>query len=233
MPVISFASSKGGAGKTTSAIVLGTELAEGASVIMIDADPAKRLLRWSALNSLPQSISVIGSAGERSIQAEIDEARGRAAFVLIDLEGAASRLTSFAISESDLIIIPSGEEQQDADAAIDTLAEITMEGRARRREIPAAILLARTAAAVKSKLERHIHAELHRAGRVLQTELHRRTAFSSLHNAGGGLRQLDPVEVSGIDKAIANAQAFAAEVIEILEETQDAKITRSGAPQAI
>jgi chromosome partitioning protein len=219
VPVISFASSKGGAGKTTSAIILGTELAEGASVLMIDADPAQRLLRWSRLAPLPPSLQVIGSAGERSIQAEIDDARSKAAFVLIDLEGSASRLTSFAIAESDLVIIPSGEEQQDADAAIDTLAEIAMEARARRRAIPSAILLARTAAAVKSKLEKHIHTELRRAGRVFQTELHRRTAFSSLHNAGGGLRQLDPGEVNGIDKAITNATAFAAEVIEILEET--------------
>lgn len=222
MPVISFASSKGGAGKTTSAIILGTEIAEGASVIMIDADPAKRLLRWSTLAPLPSSMQVIASGGERSIQSEIDDAKSRAAFVLIDLEGSASRLTSFAIAESDLVIIPSGEEQQDADAAIDTLAEIGMEGRARRREIPAAILLARTSAAVKSKLEKHIHQELHRAGRVFRTELHRRTAFSSLHNAGGGLRQLDPNDVNGIDKAIVNAQAFASEVIELLEDTQHA-----------
>jgi chromosome partitioning protein len=70
---------------------------------------------------------------------------------------------------------------------------------------------------VKSKLEKHISNELHKAGRVFETELHRRTAFSSLHNAGGGLRQLNPEEVSGIDKAILNAQAFAAEVVEILE----------------
>ena len=222
MPVISFASSKGGAGKTTSAIILGTELAQGASVIMIDADPARRLLRWSTLTSPLQNLHVISSDGEKKIQAEIDHAKSRAAFVLIDLEGSASRLTSFAIAESDLVIIPSGEEQQDADAAIDTLAEIAMEGRARRKDIPAAILLARTAAAVKSKLERHIHAELHRAGRVLKTELHRRTAFSSLHNAGGGLRQLDSEEVSGIEKAIVNAQVFAAEVIELLEEAQNA-----------
>lgn len=222
MPVISFASSKGGAGKTTSAIILGTEIALGASVIMIDADPAKRLLRWSTLTSPLQNLQVIGSDGERTIQAEIDQAKSRAAFVLIDLEGSASRLTSFAIAESDLVIIPSGEEQQDADAAIDTLAEIAMESRARRMDIPAVILLARTAAAVKSKLEKHIHAELQRTERVLNTELHRRTAFSSLHNAGGGLRQLNSEEVSGIEKAIVNAQAFAAEVIQILEETQNA-----------
>lgn len=225
MPVISFASSKGGAGKTTSAIILGTELAEGVSVIMIDADPAQRLLRWSGISALPNNLRVVRSAGERFIQIEIDDAKKQAAFVLIDLEGSASRLTSFAIAESDLVIIPSGEEQQDADAAIDTLAEISMESRARRKPIPAAILLARTSAAIKSRLEKHIHTELHRAGHVLAVELHRRTAFSSLHNAGGGLRQLNPNEVNGIDKAIENAEAFVAEVIELLEEHQNGKTT--------
>jgi|TARA_Y100001951_G_scaffold98413_1_gene99191 chromosome partitioning protein len=223
MPVISFATSKGGAGKTTSTIVLGTELAEGTQVIMIDADPAKRLTRWSTLTKLPENIHVISSQGERFIQDEISDAQKKAAFVLIDLEGSASRLTSFAIAESDLVVIPSGEEQQDADAAIETLAEIEMEGRARRRTIPAAILFARTAAAVKSKLEKHIHSEMRKVGRVMDTELHRRTAFSSLHNAGGGLRQLDASDVNGIDKALVNAQAFASEIIDILEENSRAQ----------
>lgn len=225
MPVISFATSKGGAGKTTSAIVLGTELAEGTEVIMIDADPAKRLTRWSSLAPLPPSVKVVTSQGERFIQDEISDAQREASFVLIDLEGSASRLTSFAIAESDLVVIPSGEEQQDADAAIETLAEIEMEGRARRRAIPSAILFARTSAAVKSKLEKHIHRELMKVGRVMKTELHRRTAFSSLHNAGGGLRQLDPADVNGIEKALINAQAYTSEVIDILEETHHAEAT--------
>jgi chromosome partitioning protein len=223
MPVISFATSKGGAGKTTSAIVLATELAEATDVILIDADPAKRLTRWSTLAPLSARLRVITSNGERAIQDEIAAAQKQATFVLIDLEGSASRLTSFAIAESDLVIIPSGEEQQDADAAIETLAEIGMEGRARRRTIPAAILFARTSAAVKSKLEKHIHGELVKAGRVMQTELHRRTAFSSLHNAGGGLRQLDPADVNGVDKALLNAQAYASEIIDILEEARNAQ----------
>lgn len=227
MPVISFATSKGGAGKTTSAIVLGTELAEGTEVIMIDADPAKRLTRWSSLAPLPPSVKVVTSQGERFIQDEISDAQREASFVLIDLEGSASRLTSFAIAESDLVVIPSGEEQQDADAAIETLAEIEMEGRARRRAIPSAILFARTSAAVKSKLEKHIHRELMKVGRVMKTELHRRTAFSSLHNAGGGLRQLDPADVNGIEKALINAQAYTSEVIDILEESHHAEAAES------
>lgn len=224
MPVISFASSKGGAGKTTSAIVLATELAQGTNITLIDADPAARLTRWSKLAATPAGIEVITSGGERRIQDEIAAAKSRATFVLIDLEGSASRLASFAIAESDLVIVPTGDEQQDADEAVETLAQIAMEGRARRRDIPAVILFARTNAAVKSKLEKHINSELRGATRVFETELHRRTAFSSLHNAGGGLRQLDPREVNGIDKAIANAQSLAAEVVDILEETRHAAV---------
>lgn len=224
MPVISFASSKGGAGKTTSAIILATELAQGTDIVLIDADPAARLTRWSKLSGLPPRIEVVTSQGERSIQDEIAAARTRATFVLIDLEGSASRLTSFAISESDLVIVPTGDEQQDADEAIETLTQVAMEGRARRLEIPAAVLFARTNAAVKSKLEKHINGQLRGATQVFETELHRRTAFSSLHNMGGGLRQLDPNEVNGIEKAIVNAQAFAAEVVDMLEEARHAQV---------
>lgn len=217
MPVISFASSKGGAGKTTAAIILATELAQGTDVVVIDADPAGRLMRWSRLSGLPRRLRAIVSGGERTIQDEIAQAAAEVPFVLIDLEGSASRLSSFAIAESDLVIVPTGDEQQDADEAIETLAQIAMEGRARRRVIPAAVLFTRTSAAVKSKLERHINAQLRAAAPSFRTELHRRTAFSSLHNAGGGLRTLDTTDVSGIDRAIDNAQDFAAEVLDLLE----------------
>ena len=202
---------------------MGTELAEATDVILIDADPAKRLTRWSKLSTLPARLSVVTSNGERDIQDEISAAQKRATFVLIDLEGSASRLTSFAIAESDLVIIPSGEEQQDADAAVETIAEIEMEGRSRRRSIPAAILFVRTSAAVKSRLEKHIQTELRKVSRVMKTQLHRRTAFSSLHNAGGGIRQLDPADVNGIDKALLNAQDYASEIIDLLEEARNAQ----------
>ena len=48
MPTIVFASPKGGAGKSTSAVVLATELAgRGATVAIIDADPNKPVSRWA------------------------------------------------------------------------------------------------------------------------------------------------------------------------------------------
>lgn len=223
MPVISFATPKGGAGKTTSTIILGTELARGAEVVLIDADPAARLMRWAAIRPLPPSIGIVQSQGERHILDEIDAARARAPFVLIDLEGVASRLASFAIGESDLVIVPSGEEQQDADAAIEALTEVAREGRARRKTIAAAILFCRTNAAVKSRLEKHIRDQLMAAVPVFQTQLHRRTAYSALHNAGGGLRDLDRTDVNGVDAAITNARTFAGEVLDMLDEVHHAK----------
>ena len=50
MPTIVFASPKGGAGKSTSAVVLATELAlSGANVTVIDADPNRPGARWGRL----------------------------------------------------------------------------------------------------------------------------------------------------------------------------------------
>ena len=51
MPVIAFVSPKGGAGKSTSAVILATELAEElgeeGSVAIIDADPNRPVSQWA------------------------------------------------------------------------------------------------------------------------------------------------------------------------------------------
>ena len=65
MPTISFASSKGGAGKSTSAVLLATELAmRGASVTIIDADPNQPVMRWSKKPGKPKTLTVIGGVTE-------------------------------------------------------------------------------------------------------------------------------------------------------------------------
>lgn len=165
----------------------------------------------------------MSSGGERTIQDEIDEAAAEVPFVLVDLEGMASQLATFAMSASDLVIVPAQEQHQDAQAAIDTLGAVRRAGRAARREIPAAVLLTRTRAAVKPRTARHIGEQLRGIGgvRVIGPELVERDAFSALFASGGGLRQLDPREVNGIEKAIDNAAAIAAEVVSLLREGQE------------
>ena len=60
MPTIVFASPKGGAGKSTSAVLLATELAaKNASVTIIDADPNRPVSRWAKRPNKPASLNVL------------------------------------------------------------------------------------------------------------------------------------------------------------------------------
>jgi chromosome partitioning protein len=217
MGVITFASTKGGAGKTTSAIILGTTLAKHSSVFLIDADPACRLMSWANKGPLPLNLTVYKTKGEKWIHDEIDSAKQSADYVIIDLEGAASRLNAYAMGESDLVIVPMAEEHPDAEGAVETLAQVALESKAMRRKIITRILFANTQAAVKSRLAKSLNQQVRQQAKTFITELNRRTAFSSLHNFGGDLYHMDPLEVSGVLKAVANAELFAEEVVELLQ----------------
>ena len=216
MPVISFSNAKGGTGMTTSAIILSTTLARDYSVTVIDADPAQRLMSWAEKADLPARLTTIASEGERHIHSEITKAQRVSDFVIVDLEGIASRLNGFVMGESDLVIIPMGDEQSDAEGAIEALAELALQARALRREIPVRILFARTKAAVKSRLERSLNAQVRDRVGSFKTELHVRSAFSALHAYGGTLQGLDSSEVTGIEKAIRNAELLTDEVISVM-----------------
>jgi chromosome partitioning protein len=216
MPVITFASSKGGAGKTTSAIILATTLCRRRNVTIIDADPAKRLMSWASKADLPGRLHVRASKGEHHIHDEIEAALNESDYVVLDLEGAATRLNAFAMGESDLVIIPMGDEQPDAEGAIETISQVRLEERSLRRSIPCRVLFCRTQAAVKSRLAKSLNEQVRSKVGSFDTELHIRTAFSTLHNTGGTLYDLDPKEVSGVNKAIANAELFEEELEQVL-----------------
>ncbi|WP_375661746.1 AAA family ATPase, partial [Bartonella sp. CR127HXZ] len=59
MPVISFANSKGGSGKTTAALLLACELAHAKPVTIIDADPRHPITTWSELPGKPDNLTVV------------------------------------------------------------------------------------------------------------------------------------------------------------------------------
>ena len=223
MPVIAFASSKGGAGKTTSAIILATTLARRYRVCAIDADPAKRLISWSRKHSLPDSLKVQAAASERQIWGEIDQAQRYHDYVVLDLEGAATRLNARIFGESDLVVVPMGDEQPDAEAAIETLAQIQMAAGQLNRAIPVRILFVRTKAAVKSRLARSLNQQVRDRIGAFTTELHERTAFSSLHSYGGSLYDMKEETVTGVAKAIGNAELFAHELEGVIDWVKDLK----------
>lgn len=224
MPTITFANSKGGSGKTTAALLLACELAEGAPVTIIDADPRHPISTWARLPNKPARLTVVTNQSEKTILDEIEASATADPFVIVDLEGTASRLSSYAISQSDLVIIPMKEQQQDALAAIDVAQEIYRDMKAVRRAIPFSVLFTQTKVVAKSRTARLIATQF-RANEKLQifnTEINERDAFSAIFAVGGGVRSLNPREVNNLDAAVGNARDFAEEVIRTLRQNGDA-----------
>ncbi|MCZ2329031.1 ParA family protein [Bartonella sp. F02] len=215
MPVISFANSKGGSGKTTSALLLACELAHAKPVTIIDADPRHPVTTWSALPGKPDNLTVVTNESEKTILDEIESAAARDPFVIVDLEGTASRLTSYAISQSDLVIVPMKEQQQDAIAAIEIIKEIHRDMKAVRRTISYAVLFTQSKVIAKSRTARFVSSQFRNNSKidVFKTEINERDAFSAIFATGGSHRNLNPKEVNNLETAIGNVEAFAIEVI--------------------
>ena len=216
MPTIVFASSKGGAGKTTATIVLASELAQhNTSVTLIDADPNQHSAKWAQKDGCPSNIKLIEKSTEETIIDDIDNAQEQTAFVLVDLEGTASMAVASAISRADLVITLCQGSQDDADEAAKTIKLVNRQAKVLNRSIPFAVLMTRTNPAITPRTLKHIMNEFHEAGvEIFKTSSIDREAFRAIRSFGGTVNDLDPKQVSGIDKAVANAHALAVEVIE-------------------
>jgi len=160
MPTIAIASPKGGAGKSTTAVILGTELAHaGVPVTLLDCDPNRSLTLWASRGALPQRIEVLSDISESDIIRTIKEHDQDGQIVIVDLEGVASRLMSRAISQADLVITPMRGTTVDATIGARTIALIQEEEEALGRSIPFAIVFT-TTKAVRSKQHAGIEASL-------------------------------------------------------------------------
>lgn len=218
MPTIVFASPKGGAGKSTSAVILATELAlKGAGVTVLDADPNKPVSQWARRAGCPENLTVIADISETSIIDEIETAARKTPFVIVDLEGTASMMVAYAISRADMVIIPTQGSQLDAAEAAKAIKLIKQQEKAFHKKIPYAILFTRTSAAIRPRTLQHIQAEFLKHGvRAFQTQIHEREAYRALFSFGGTLESLDTGQVSNVNAAIVNARAFAGEAISML-----------------
>ena len=218
MPVITLSSPKGGAGKTTATTILATELAErGVSVTVIDADPNKNVVDWAKLPGKPETLTVIGDVTEETIVDVIEEAASKAAFVVVDLEGTASLMVSYAISMSDFVIIPVQGSQLDAKQAARQMKLIKAQERIAGRVIPFAVLFTRSNPAIQPKTQRHIEERFRElAVPVLATRLFDREAFRAIFSFGGSLRSLADKGVGNLQAARSNALEFTGEVVDRL-----------------
>lgn len=227
MPTISFASSKGGAGKSTSAVLLATELAaRGASVTIIDADPNQPVTRWSRKPGRPEKLTVVSEVTEETLIDAIDAAARKTAFVIVDLEGTASLMVAQAMSRADLVIIPTKGSELDAIEAIKVIKFIGRQVKAYNKPIPFSVLFTQTNPAVRSRTLKSLEQDMFQQGIPLfNTALHERDAFRAIFSFGGTLSGLDQTAVGGVPAALNNARMFTAEVI--------AKLTPQAQPASL
>ncbi|MCF7728682.1 ParA family protein [Sulfitobacter sp. M22] len=216
MPVLSFVSSKGGAGKTTTCVVIATELARYSTVCIIDVDKMQRSIRWSQkTENLPENISIKSCLDKKELAPMVRAADATFDYVLIDTKGDASELNSLVIAESDLVIVPLKDDQQAADDTIFTVDEIKAVSFSYRREIPFRLLFNNIKQVGNPKLSSHINAELRSEYPSFKTELKERPAFNAMMHFGGGLANI-PSEITGVDAATENAFQVVSELTDIL-----------------
>jgi chromosome partitioning protein len=214
MPVITFANTKGGAGKTTLAVVVACELAQrGYEICLLDGDPQQWASRWSALTRKPKNLKIISEVDEYNLDQHLMKARLAADYTLIDLPGMRSPLLAAALSQTNHVLVP---VQGCAMDAVGAAQVINLLQRLRDEcEIHIAhsvvltrvsqIITTRAMTAVRSMLkERNIH--------VLDTPLIERAAYRDMFINGGTLHCLDEAKVSNLDRARDNAFELAAEL---------------------
>lgn len=223
MPVIVAASSKGGAGKSTTTLVLAQALdAMGATVTIIDADPNRPIVRWREGTSTSR-VEVIGEITESNIIRVIREHSATRQFVLVDLEGTANRLVSRAITQADLVLIPlqaSALDSNEASKAVSLIREEEemLEGRI----IPFRVIMTRTNPLITSKIEKEIYRSLANAQvPLMATRLHERQAYKAIFVRRQTLHELD-TDVNGLEAARDNAEILAAEVIDLISKAPGA-----------
>lgn len=121
---ITFANSKGGVGKTTSAIMCGLVLAgRGQKVEIRDTDPSGGATEWKRLaaakgDPLPFAVH------SANIKEVADPPEGDAEWVLIDTPPLQSEIIQNAVEAADIVVITTQTGKLDVQRAIETAAAV-------------------------------------------------------------------------------------------------------------
>ncbi len=216
MAVISACSTKGGVGKTTLVICLADAFARGGgTVAIIDADPNGHIQTWRDRSPDDTTVDVITGVSEAAILDAIADAATKYQLVLVDLEGAASQSVTYAIAESDLVLIPTKISGMDLQEVFRTYEVVQRAEKMLRRPIPARAIFSQMAP-LFSRVSLHARSEIQDAGvPVLATEIIQRASYQAIHFTGQ-----TPSGPGGDVKAGREINAALVEILEIIAAGQ-------------
>lgn len=217
-PVISFATSKGGSGKSTALIILASVFAhEGGKVAVIDTDPNETVWRWAQKPGRPDNLTPYKARNEDELMDMIDLARASGnQLVLVDVEGRASALGNVAISSASLTVIPVRPSEPDGVEASKTIKAIRAIERSTGLDKRYCIVInglngairTRTFYDVKATFE---SAKIPMAAHLVDRELYRRVLME-----GGTIYDMSDVPAKQLKAAHDEAYLFADNVAELV-----------------
>ena len=227
MPVIAVSNPKGGAGKSTTTLLLATYLAQqGATVSVLDADPNQPIMDWKKNGTSQTTLHVIGNVRESNLMETLEQQPHQ--FVFIDLEGTASLLVSRSIAMADFVIVPVQASAVDVRQAGKAIRAVRDEEKVAqrsnpKRRIPFRVLMTRTPApgAPVSSVQRQLEAEIEAAGIPrFKTSLAERMAYKAMFVERLTLEEMHALKVGNLDAAYENIHQLADELLGLLQEIE-------------
>ena len=189
MKQITFASFKGGAGKTTAVMaVASTLVADGKRVALIDADENTPLIDWRAaaqsLGTWSERCAVYEADDLRAFEVAFEEAtKASFDYTIIDTRGGGSELNNACLINTDLVIIPSALTSLDMTQALLTFEHTIELHQSMGADIPVALLIQRVPVGKLTVSQRQSLAALSELPRC-ETILHARDAYAAMSRQG-------------------------------------------------
>lgn len=177
--VITLATSKGGAGKSTLARSLASYWINiGRDVAVIDADPQGSVITRHDSNGLLEKLKVIAEP-EETVGALIEEMKNQYSLIIVDTGGFRNKTTIRALVGTDVAIIPLKPSPDDTVSAIEThdlIKEINNIPERVNKPIKYRMVLTMTQQG--TVISRHIRTELEQVGYLLlKAEMYHRVAY--------------------------------------------------------
>lgn len=161
MKVITFANSKGGAGKTTASLVTACILSQrGFRVAVLDLAPKGHIVRWYADRKTMKDIfkNKPFDVYQRPDDANdlidfIEQIEEDYDYAVLDLEGVRDQMVTLAVTQSDLVIIPMNGDSMEADDAGETVRLVRSMSKATSHNIPHSILFTKVSGIIPGEDE--------------------------------------------------------------------------------
>ena len=212
--ILTFASSKGGVGKSTTCAAIASALAIGGDrVLLIDLDQNRTLERWSRKAPIKGLTVAAIEPNKFGAFFRDKESSGEFDHICIDLPGSREVTLFKVLARSDLVVIPAQASEPDLREALVVVSDIRDVGETTGRAIPYRLLLTKVYP-LRTRVTDFAYAELARLGLPLfRTALVERSAYREMFLNGNPPTVTEAGKGAGleVDNLLAEIQAIVAE----------------------